>query len=124
MNLGVLNPPEYLDPLKSLKNSKEFVENVYSNDIVDSELGNKIIKAYIVMKKVYDLVSIITSTAFLASWSNKSKPRPGKSCKRRLRTFCQKSRYFEDILCRESRIFVVIYSRQLMRELCGWRIDN
>ena len=42
MNLGVVNPPEYLDPLKSLKNSKEFVENVYSNEIVDSELGNKI----------------------------------------------------------------------------------
>ena len=27
MNLGVVNPPEYLDPLKSLKNSKEFVES-------------------------------------------------------------------------------------------------
>ena len=34
--------------------------------------------------------------------------RPGKSCKRckrRLRTFCQKSRYFEDILSQISGTF-------------------
>ena len=38
--------------------------------------------------------------------------RPGKSCKRckrRLRTFCRKSRYFEDILSQGSRTFVAIY---------------
>ena len=43
------------------------------------------------------------------------KGRPGKSCKRckrRLRTFCRKSRYFEDILSEESRTFVAIYSGQ------------
>ena len=34
-----------------------------------------------------------------------ARPSPGKSCKRRLRTFCRKSRYFENFLSKYSRSF-------------------
>ena len=58
--------------------------------------------------------------------------RPGKTCKRwkrRLRTFCRKSRYFEDILSRKSRIFdrekkLKMKSWGRVKEIWGWIMEN
>ena len=44
MSIVAVNPLEYLDPPNRLKNSTEVVQNVFSNEIVESELVNKIKK--------------------------------------------------------------------------------
>ena len=49
--------------------------------------------------------------------------RPGKSRKRRLRTFCQKSRYFEDILSPKSRIFDLRRNKDRKIEVGAWKIE-